>query len=163
MKDVAAELRARAEKARAHPDGTDVLNRRLWNAYADGIDEAASLVEALRSPARHDLAERVEAAARKFATNRLPRTRAEYRQVVADLYDAAEALRASAPPLCEPASTGVREDDEARVEMLEERIHRAFEILNDPEVPHDLARVMSCDKLRPLLRPAPTTLKEEDE
>ncbi len=77
-------------------------------------------------------------------------------------YGAASAFRHAAQLAREPAS-GVREDDEARVEMLDETIRRVFGILNDPEIPHNLARVMSRDKLRPLLRPAPTTLKGEDE
>lgn len=58
--DCAAELRARAEKARVEAAGVPYGDDDYLYGYAAAYDEAASLVEALRSPTRADLIERLE-------------------------------------------------------------------------------------------------------
>lgn len=144
-RDVAAELRARAEEARAAVERSKLLgnesDRALFAVRHTTFCEAASLVESSQEA-----------------------------RVTCDRCGAEQDERTccgrcgAAIGFTEPAaaSTRVREDNEARVEMLDERIRRVFGILNDPEIPDNLARVMSRDKLRPLLRPAPPTLKGED-
>lgn len=63
--ELAAELRARAEKARVRRSRIAARTGRAdyQEGKADALDEAASLVEALRSPARDDLTARALEAA----------------------------------------------------------------------------------------------------
>jgi hypothetical protein len=97
--DLAAELRARAEKARAEANRSAASDGLLYAGLmveARTYDEAASLVEALRSPARDDLAERLEELAGAVSVG-FPGTPEQYEEMREDLFDLARLARASAP------------------------------------------------------------------
>jgi hypothetical protein len=93
--DLAAELRARAEKARPRRTIEPSLAA-VMKARASALDEAASLVEALRSPARVDPAERLEELAGAVSVG-FPGTPEQYEEMREDLFDLARLARASAP------------------------------------------------------------------
>ena len=99
--DVAAALRARAEKAWSYSA-----------ARAEALDEAASLVEALRSPARDDLADELDDLADRLPFGSPTVSRAVLDEDRRNLRNAAEALRASAPSeaRCDPADFDALDD-----------------------------------------------------
>jgi hypothetical protein len=101
-------------------------------------DEAASVVEALRSPVWDDLAERLEELAGAVSVG-FPGTAEEYEKMREDLFDLARLARASAP-----SEARVDPEDVERAERwIGDKIHRYYDKGYDEEDDRDVVALRS--------------------